>query len=274
MSSPASTFSNVPALIQNSIELTHTLGIRLQAALKLAQLNKNSEHHTARCAIMILLLFCSMEEWNIVPQFFTNTGKWPDLALEHFIHRPGKKREIVFVSNIFVEFKRGNSPDDPIAQMKKAIISQHGPAFNRKGILIGVRGVQWRFVDYHFVVVPDQRAPQLLTVDFAAGPSNTDPRPIYTRTYQEGEYMDFATKDGAKDIISTLLYISKGKRARDLSFKMKHTSPLEQSISLSTLGNNDIVEDEKEEYLLSSEFDHLAPLIRGEVWGEDIDMEE
>lgn len=224
MASPASILSNVPALIQNSIELTYPFEFKLQAALNLALLNNHSEHHTARCAIMILLLFCSLEDWNIVPQFFTNEGKWPDLALEHFRYRPGKRREIVFVSHIFVEFKKVNSPDDPIAQMKEAIISQHGPAFNTKGILIGVKGIKWRFVDYHFVNVPNQRAPELLTQDFAAGPSNTDPRPIYTRTYREGDYMDFASEDGAKDIISTLLYISKGKRGRDLSFMRRHTS--------------------------------------------------
>jgi hypothetical protein len=247
--------------------MNERLQAKVQTALQLAVEYTNSEHHAGRCALMLALLIFSLDEWNIVPQFYTHTRKWPDFAFERFYYRPGKWREVLFIANVFMEFKINDSPDDPIEQLKKAIIMQYGTFSRSKGVLIGVKGVKWRFVDYHFVTVPNQREPQLLTKDFTDGPMGETVRPTPSRKYNEGEYMDLKSEKEGKDVIQALLWIAKGKQGRDLSFMKRHTSALPQSFTRSTLDNGILVDTEQDQHILGSEFEYLIPLLEEEVRG-------
>lgn len=102
--------------------------------------------------------------------------------------------------------------------------------------LIGVRGLKWRFVDYHFVRVPHTKEAILLTKDFYdtnKDPGETD-RPKVSKTYEEGDYMDFRSDDEGKDIIRTLHWLAKNEKGRDLTFR-HHANSLPNSITCSTM---------------------------------------
>jgi hypothetical protein len=257
-SSAASSFSFVPEMLQHSIVLGGHLKARIQTALQLAVNNTNSEHHTGRCALMLVLLIFSLKDWDIVPQFYTNAGKWPDFAIERFYYQPGSLREVLFIANVFLELKKKDSPDDPIEQLRKSILMEHGVYCRSKGVLIGVKGVKWRFMEYHFVKVPNQEEPELLLRDFhdfTKGPEREDGRPTPSRDYAVGDYMDFELEREGKDIIQALLWVAKGKHNRDLMFLKHHASALPQSFTRSTLENGIIVEpDHEEDHKLGSEF--------------------
>jgi hypothetical protein len=271
-SSATSSFSFVPEMLQHSMVIDDHLKAKIQTAFHLAVKYTNSEHHTARCALMLALLIFSTEDWTIVPQFYTNTGKWPDFVFERFYYRPGHWREALFTANVFLEFKVEISRTDPIEQLKESILNQHGPMHRSKGVLIGVKGVQWRFVEYQFVQVPNQKEPLLLLIDFhdfTRGPARVEGRPTPSRDYAQGEYMDFRLETEGKDILKALLWVMKGKHNRDLTFLRHHATALPQSFTHSTLGGSIVVEARDENlYKLSPEFDYILPLLDEEVRGD------
>jgi hypothetical protein len=207
----------------------------------------------------------SAKVWNNVPQFYTYAGKWPDLVFERFYHRPGQYREAAFVAQVFLEFKTKTSPDDPIEQLKNSVLQEYGILCSSKGFLIGIKGVHWRIVEYHFVVVPNKATPELLLVDFhdfTRGPARENGRPVPSREHTVGEYMDFNKQSEGKDIIEALLWISKGKKGRDLTFTRKHASTLPESFTRSTLDMGLIVEtDADNPHKLGNEYDYLIPLL-------------
>lgn len=258
-------------MLQHSISMDDHLKAKVQTALQMAAENTNSEHHAGRCALILALLIFSLVDWNIVPQFYTHTGKWPDFAFERFHYRPGNWREALFVANVFLEFKTENSRDDPIEQLRQSILMQHGAVYRSKGVLIGVKGVKWRFVEYHFVEIPNQEKPALLLRDFhdfTQGPERDIGRPTPSRNYAVGDYMDFKSENEGKDIIQALLWVAKGKQSRNLMFLEDHASTLPKSFTRSTLDNGIIVEWVKEDpYKLGSDFEYLMPLIYSEVKG-------
>lgn len=276
-SSAASSFSYVPEMLQNSVVFSSHLKARLKTALRLAVDDTSTEHHTARCAILLVSLIFSSLHWNMVPQYYTRAGKWPDFAFERFYYRPGNWREVLFVANVFMEFKPEHSRDDPIEQLRQSIEHEYGQYYRSKGLLIGVKGVKWRFVEYHFVKVPNQLEAVLLLrdfYDFTEGPAQPLDRPTASRIYAKGDYMSFESETEGKDIIRALLWISKGKRSRDLFFQKHHASVLPQSFSHSTLINGTIVEPDAENpYRLGDEFAYLIPLIESELRGDGNGME-
>lgn len=276
-SSADSSFSYVPEILQHSVVFDSHLKARLQTALKLAVDHTNTEHHTARCAILLVSLIFASLHWNMVPQFYTHTGKWPDFAFERFYYRPGHWREALFIANVFMEFKPEDSPDDPIEQLKQSVLQQYGVLYRSKGLLIGVKGVKWRFVEYHFVQVPNQSEPVLLLrdfYDFTMGPAQNPDRPTASRIYAEGDYMTFESETEGKDIIRALLWISKGKGSRDLFFQKRNASVLPESFTHSTLVNGIIVEpDADNAHQLGEEFAYLVPLLESEVRGDEYGME-
>ena len=264
-SSRDSSLSFLPEYLQQSLVFDDPVKARLHTALQLAADPTNTEHHTARCVILLVSLIFQSLHWNMVPQFYTDAGKLPDLVIERFHLRPEKHREALFIGNVFMEFKRRGSPDDPIKQLEKAIQLQHGQTYRSKGLLIGVKGVEWRFVEYNFVTVPHRTGPALLLrdfYDFTKGPAQNADRPTASRIYAQGDYMNLESKKEGEDVIRALLWISKGKDSRDLSFLVHHSSVLPQSFTHSSFVNGIVGEpDADNPHQLGNQFDYLIPLI-------------
>lgn len=113
------------------------------------------EHDITRYALLILQKWFLPEVWNIVPQFRTNRGMVPDLVLEQLVVRSGDKGNPVFAPGVFVEFKSLLSTKDAIAQLMKSICQEYGPTMRSRGFLIGVEGLKWTIIEYHFIKIRD-----------------------------------------------------------------------------------------------------------------------
>ena len=266
-SSPASSLSFLPAMVSNSISLDKENEEKILTASGLVKGGTHSEHHTMRLVFILFNILFPTKEWNFVPQFYTHMGKWPDLVLERFYYRPDNKRKSVFVSKIFLECKTEKSSDDPIQQLKEAIPLEYGVWHSSRGVLIGVKGLHWRFVDYQFVGLPGQTHPELFFKDFydtSNDPGNLG-RPKPSKVYKEGDYMDLQSEAEAKDIISALLWLVKGKPGRDLTFMDNRAKPIPKSITCSTLGMNWDKDDDVPIFLdtgFKEEFSHLIPILQ------------
>lgn len=95
---------------------TQSTSDRLTTSVRMVDHMHPLEHNVSRYAILLFTKFFSLRIWNLVPQFYTYAGKWPDLVLETFLHRPGQTRDGIFVPQVFVEFKSAINTEDAIKQ--------------------------------------------------------------------------------------------------------------------------------------------------------------
>jgi hypothetical protein len=91
-----------PPSSNNSLDTAYTAEERLRIALEVVDDMPHSEHHVVRYSMILLEQYFSSNTWNNVPQYYTQNGRWPDLALELYIRRPGQKRDRLFVPRVFV----------------------------------------------------------------------------------------------------------------------------------------------------------------------------
>lgn len=227
--------------------------------------------------MILLQIIFSAEKFNILPQLYTWSGRYPDIVLETFFDRPGSTRKLGFVFSDFIEAKSAESKDDPIKQLTLAISEEHGAMRHSKGLLIGVVGLTWRFVEYHWVSVPGSDMPRLLLEDFHT-PSPGSPkglrRPQRSREYKEGCYMDLTIEEEARDILNILIWRSGDGETRDLSYKRHHAEAIPKSLTRSTLSMGDLTEEDIPDFeklvLASAEFGYLVPFLTA----RDVEMAE
>jgi hypothetical protein len=249
--------------------------LRIKTALKWVEKYTSSEHHTARLAIIIINCYFSMDLWNIVPQYYTQAGKWPDLILEKFYHRPGKKREHTFVPLVFIEFKSPKNPDDPSKQLAEAIKNEQGELFNSKGYLIGIKGTLWTIEDYHFVS-PDKTKNTIDTnntidiicvkLDFFDTSSEKvqhGERPKLERDSENLTILDIKEEQDISSLSKALDWIGKGGKPRDLTPLSHHNKPLTTSFTRSTINSNNSNDEENPE-ILGDLYNHIIPYLLGE----------
>lgn len=120
--------------------LTKPRNVRLLITLITVNNEDPTEHNVTRYAILIIIIFFSLNIWNFVLQFYTQSGKWPDLVLEIFTRRPGRERDILFVSRVFMEFRTAVNTKAAIKQLVESMSSEFGANFKSKRFLIGDKG--------------------------------------------------------------------------------------------------------------------------------------
>lgn len=274
-----SDMSYMPAYMHESLHLDERQTTRIFTAFEHAVKGTNTEHHVARAVLLLIDLFFQKTIWNMVPQYYTNSGHWPDLVLEIFQERSESVRNNFFLTAVIIEFKRAGSNDDPIQQMKDSILFEYGPLHSTRGILIGVKGLQFRIVEYHLIGIPYQGTDELVslvvTKDFYDhdGPPVEDGRPKALKTYLEGTYMDFAKKDEGCDILNALTWIAKGKKTRDLTYMKPGSKTLPNSISHATVDiemSGEIVEKPLQP---TDDFKYIAEHLNEWSAGKDLSKE-
>lgn len=273
LSSPPTQFSSPPPPQLSSPSVTPTIWRRrLLTSIGMAVHTPNLEHHVSRYVILLFTFYFSLQTWNLVTQFYTYAGKWPDLVLEIFLHRPGRRRDGIFVPRVFVEFKSASNSDDAIKQLIQSISMEYGPELSSKGFLIGVKGTQWTIMDYHLVIRQGTAQPLCFIRNFY-DPKNADAdgvqpeRPTPSKQYENFDFMDWKWENDAIDLHNALEWISQMGSPRDLTFMGRHVRPLPVSLTVSTLrslGGEDQDQDQDIEEL-GEEFAHLIPLLRGEL---------
>ena len=218
---------------------------RLKAALFWEKHNEKSEHHVAmsehhvaRYVLLIILKVFRMQDWNIVPQFYTIAGKWPDIVLESFERRPEKEGNLVFVPRVFIEVKHKNKADDTIEQLLKSIVYNQSPILSSKGYLIGITGTKWTIMDFQLVIPDAAKKPKTVLHNFYENPYNmgTGGRPEPSKTYSGREAIDISTEEGFKDMAKPLRWIAEKTESRDFADHMPHVQRLPKSLTTSTLG--------------------------------------
>lgn len=280
LSSPPSQveFAGVGDHIRQRTPISSLMEDKILLALAYAKKFKNLEHHTVRYIMILLQIIFYQENFNIVPQFYSWVGHYPDIALETYYDRPGSSRKRGFVCADFFEAKSGTSHDNPIDQLTKAIRMEFGSRFHSRGLLVGVVGFRWRFVEYQWVSVSNKKTPVLIKIDFHTCHENlpTDiTRPEPSREYKDGDYMNLSEEEEAKDIINILIWRSNGGKIRDLYKTRDDAEHLKASLTRSTMSMPDpsyeIPEIEERDYELSGrEFGHLVPLLTA----PDVEMAE
>jgi hypothetical protein len=224
-----------------------------------------TEHNITRYVMLLLIDLFPLKIWNFVPQYYTQNGKWPDLALETYIRRPGKKRDPIFVPRVFLELKTQINTNDAIIQLIGSISDQYGPYFKSKGFLIGVKGTQWTILDYHLVLAQGNNNPQCLILNFydAKDGNAVQPgRPTPYRQYQNFDFMDLKGEKDSRDLFKALRWIANQNEPRDLTSTRHHARPLPVSLTQSTLSSLGVKEEElemSEEF--RNEYAHLIPLL-------------
>jgi hypothetical protein len=209
---------------------------RLMAALSWEKSDKTSEHHVARYVLLIILKVFNMLEWNIVPQFYTYAGKWPDIVLESFDGQPGKERNYLFVPRVFIELKHKNNADDPIKQLLESVKFNQSSTLSSKGYLIVIKGKKWTIMDFQLVIPDNASNPQTLSHNFYENPYNMDERrPTPSKAYAEREGIDISTEQGFYDMVQPLRWIAENKESRDFAGHKQHVNRLPDSLTNSAL---------------------------------------
>jgi len=121
---------------------------KLPLALTHANVYTRLEHHTVRYVMMLLQIIFFDEKFNIFPQFCTWSVCYPDIALETCYNRPGSWRNRDFVCIYFFEAKPGASSADPFVLLRQGISMEYGVLHFYRGLLIGIVGLTWRFLEY------------------------------------------------------------------------------------------------------------------------------
>ena len=154
---------------------------------------------------------------------------------------------------------------------------QHGILHYYRGILTGVKGFIGKIQEYHFVKVPNQKDPYLLTRDFHHYPSDISrdhSRPTPSRAYQPTEYIDIRIDNEAKDILDILFWRANGGKTRNLCFQRHHAQHLTKSLTHATLAMGIITdEDRKSEekpVLNTEDFGYIISYMTG---GENSESE-
>jgi len=202
----------------------------IEAAIDLVGKHKpgDTEDFVARYAMLMLLSFFDPKLWNMVPQFMTQVGRFPDIAIERFrTHRNGTKH---FVPSVWVEFKSyiNVTPMAAIRQLLDTIKVKDGFLVSRWGYLLGIQGHKWLFMEYNVFLTEDDQekeytiqaypftADDELLDDEAARPQIR--RSLYTEeNFETGKGFDLDIRENRQDIIDILLWISRKNRPRDLS---------------------------------------------------------
>lgn len=187
--------------------------------------------------MFIILKVFKILEWNIVPQFYTHAGMWPDLVLESFELEPGKKRKRVFVPRVYIELKQQSNKNDTIEQLLKSIRHSDSPLLSSKGYLIGVTGTDWTIMEFQRVIPDNADNPQTLTYNFYENPADmyTIGRPTPSRSYTGKDPINISDKKGFDDMLKALRWIAENKKSRDFVPYKKHVKRLPESITVPTL---------------------------------------
>ena len=259
------------------------VSLRIKTALKWVDQITNSEHHTARLAIIIINCYFSMDLWNIVPQYYTQARKWPDLVLEKFYNRPGKKREHTFVPVVFLEFKAPNNPDDPSKQLAVAIENEHGELFNSKGYLIGIKGTQWTIQDYHFVSPGETKntndiiCVKLDFFDTSSEKVQHGERPKLESDPGKLTILDIKKEQDCSSLFKALEWIGKEGEPRDLTPLSHHNKSITSSFTRSTINSNNSNDEDDEQHpeILAELYNHVIPYLlrEGEKAGDKMDTD-
>ncbi|KXS93446.1 hypothetical protein AC578_2253 [Pseudocercospora eumusae] len=111
-----------------------------------------TEDYVARYANNFIRQIFTVRNWSIVPQYFSQSGKFPDLVLETWTKN--KDGKTVFVPKIFIEFKStvGDTVSKALKQAQDAVAKEYGGHYRNKGYLIVVAGYKWLFMEYQFVL--------------------------------------------------------------------------------------------------------------------------
>lgn len=111
-----------------------------------------SEDYVGRYVNNFLRQIFTVRDWSIVPQYFSRSGDFPDLVLETWTEKIDGTT--VFVPKIFIELKSstGDTIIKAMEQLKMAVAQEFGKNYRNKGYLIVVRGDEWLFMEYQFVL--------------------------------------------------------------------------------------------------------------------------
>ena len=124
---------------------------------------------------MILQLFFTRDVWNMVPQYLTDIGMFPDIAFERF--RTGSDNTKRFVPTVWVEFKSyvNMTPKAAIRQLLESIEVKHGRKVSKWGYLIGVQGRKWSFMEYNLSYNKDYSEYTIIPYAFLAPNLQSNP---------------------------------------------------------------------------------------------------
>lgn len=198
---------------------------------------QSSEHHVTRYVMLIILKVFNILEWNLVPQFYTHSGKWPDLVLESFEYEPEKNRNIVFVPRVYIEFKQQNNKKDPIAQLLESIEHPGSPLLSSKGYLIGITGTNWTIMEFQRVIAENAENPITLLYNFFENPEDmpTIGRPKPSKAYTKKENINISNKQGFDDMAEALRWIANNKESRDFVPSNNRVKRLPESITAASV---------------------------------------
>jgi hypothetical protein len=217
----------------------------------------SSEHHVARYVMFIILRVFNLQDWNIVPQFYTHAGKWPDLVLESFQFEPKKVRGREFIPRAFIELKQKSNPEDPIQQLLNSIEHEWSRFLSSKGYLIGIKGTDWTIMEFQRVIPDAADKPITLLHNFYENPYSmpTEGRPIPSRSYTKTDTINISNKQGFDDMLKALRYIAEYEKSRDFAEYKQHVKRLPVSLTVPTLPGHEHSEDED-----LSAFDYMNDL--------------
>lgn len=102
--------------------------------------NRNTEDFVGKYVMALLIRnFCLLDYgWNIVPQYYTKSKKFPDLVLETWrplvrrkLAKEDDERKYTNIPRVYIELKStvGDNELHAVEQAKEAVSSQHGKLF-------------------------------------------------------------------------------------------------------------------------------------------------
>lgn len=178
-----------------------------------------SEHHVTRYVLLVLQYFKLLTGiWNLVPQYLTHTGLWPDLVLETFHLDPEETRKALFISRVYIEIKVENSEKNAIKQLLDSIRHHTSTELSSRGYLIGIEGLCWTIMEFQSACpknaqTEDER--EIVLHNFYENPYNmhSGGRPVPSKTYS-GQYTMHIQED-LEDLMEALKWIATHHESRD-----------------------------------------------------------
>jgi len=179
-----------------------------------------SEHHVTRYVLLLLRYFNLLTGiWNLVPQYLTHSGLWPDLVLETFHLDPEKNRKALFISRVYIEIKVGDSQKNAIEQLLDSIRLPMSTILSSKGYLIGIEGLYWTIMEFQFAYPTnantEEDIPEIILHNFYENPYNMyrGERPAPSKPYSGQDSMH--VREDVEDMMNALKWISTHHESRD-----------------------------------------------------------
>lgn len=202
---------------------------------------------------------------------------YPTWCLSKLVVTKGDTENLVFAPRVFVEFKSLLSKKDAIAQLMESICKEYGHSMRSRGFLIGIEGMKWTIIEYHFIRIrPGHNATECFAISYFHTGRKKHFHPVAGRPSPHEDYdtenpLDITrSKYGYDDLMDALEWIGGKKgRARELldHARLEYENARHLSWRLTSSTFEVVKIEEEEDIIMEDRMEAERPVLSREEFG-------